>query len=456
MNVRVTSTASKSARIRRRLSGQAFVTGTLARGATFPIAALAVLVTNRLILDRESIQSYAFLSLLTTVPALLPVSDLGLGAAVTNAAARANCAPNVFRTIAVRALRILVGVACLIALIAIALRYTGILTGLVPRGLLVTGADDAMLAALLVFAASLPFSLGMRVLIGLGLTTRLNLIQGLLPVITLTAVVTVLALGGSLSGLAFALLCGPVVTGLILSVMAYRSVAEASNSDSQRPQGSYSFELHNSGTLRATALPMIIISIAVPLAFQTDRWILSLRSTPESVAKYSAAVIVLAPALAMIQGGMAALWGQFARGSSREVQRSAFIASIRLAIALGLALFLAVLLLGPFVVSWISRGELEMSMLSMLPFGLFALVMAIHSPAASYLTKESGLRYQALGAVLMAIASIAMTWILAPVLGASGPVVASLLAMVPTMVIPCFLRSMRELEGAALGDEDVA
>src|SRR4051794_17699810 len=58
----------------------------MVRSIVLPMTGAASLLLSRVVVQKCGIEVYATVTLITSLPAMLPVNDLGLGAALTNAA----------------------------------------------------------------------------------------------------------------------------------------------------------------------------------------------------------------------------------------------------------------------------------------------------------------------------------------------------------------------------------
>src|ERR1022692_2441014 len=92
-----------------------------AKGATFPLTALASLGSSFLIIRATDAGLYARILLLGTLFQLIPFADLGVGAAVTNRAGASVTRVDRHKLMStlIAAIRVLLAVACAIAAISV-------------------------------------------------------------------------------------------------------------------------------------------------------------------------------------------------------------------------------------------------------------------------------------------------------------------------------------------------
>src|SRR4051812_47132209 len=67
--------------------GRQIATSTLTRVLILPLSAVASLINARMAIDALGLEGYGIVGLIVSLPQVLPITDLGFGAAVTNAAA---------------------------------------------------------------------------------------------------------------------------------------------------------------------------------------------------------------------------------------------------------------------------------------------------------------------------------------------------------------------------------
>ena len=139
-----------------------------ARIAILPLTGITSIALARTVTGQFGVEAYAVFSLIVSLPLLVPVIDLGLGASVTNAAASLPSGADNLVAVIRRAWRYLVG-GCVICLILVnvigALQLWPALLGVEEM----SGVNGGISVALSVFLFTMPASIGYSVLVGLKL-----------------------------------------------------------------------------------------------------------------------------------------------------------------------------------------------------------------------------------------------------------------------------------------------
>ena len=419
------------------------------RLVALPVAAVFTFATTRLLIQEAGAADYALVALVLSLGAMLPFGDLGLGAAVINATSQSDdvATDQKLHRILLTSLRILCVVAALLLLAVLTLTLLEVWPALVgqPDNRNANWATGAVLA---LFSLTLPLSLGQRILIGMQRTGTVTLLQtiGSPAAFGLTCLALVANFG--VVGLAVAT---PV--GMLIAAGSQLWYAHGTSRIPLRPLLSELVRVrrYRGLSVRRAAGPMLVITIALPLALQTDRLILSHVTDITTVASYSLALQIYLAGWSVVSVCGLALWPIFAR--LRESGRAAGARSLRTAVLLftatGLASGLVMTLLAPTAGGFLGGGEVGVSYPLSLAFGLLLLVQAVHLPIGMFMTSERGLRVQAVCVCFMVVVSCVLSIYLAGIWGARGPVFGSLVAVALCQLLPGALWSLRELRRAA-------
>lgn len=417
-----------------------------ARIATLPVTATATIITTYLVVKDLGLENYAYVVLVGALFQLIPFADLGMGAAVVNASSRRlesressaialATAGMAFRTLAFSALAI-VSVTTAISLMR---GWPSLL------GLSADMADSSHLvvpAVLLPFALSIPFGIGQRILIGEGRNHVASIVGIAGPVAAAGATYILLQLGVP------PLLLGIATPFGILVVSVWCFFLALKISGWHFRQIISIRQLRRRPKLWNSAFPMMVISITVPLALQSDRLVLSHLSEPLELSEYSVAAQMYVPMFSVISMAAVALWPIFARSGSASLPLWTKALTSLGTGGCVLAIIFA-LLVGP-VARLITEGKLSIGGDLALAFASLLVVMACHQASAVLLTSPSQLSFQAVCSTGMLILNISLSVFMAPIYGASGVVWASAIAVFIAQLIPClikaqiFLRQSRE------------
>ncbi|MFC0449803.1 lipopolysaccharide biosynthesis protein [Rhodococcus jostii] len=417
------------------------------RFLVLPVSGLAVILTTRIITTNYSVENYAIFTLVASLPFLLPLSDLGIGAAVTNAAAKLPQDAIAFALILRKCRRVLWSVASLGSVAAVVVQlglgWTAVLN--LPDS---SAIGWSVAVAIAIYCLSIPASLGARLLLGFRRNSEAVAIQGMTSVVTLVLICVLSGIGASYTVVLPAALVGIVITNWVCLV---RGSGDPRVREAKRIVSVASGNTRGTRvSVWATALPMLTISLALPFTFQADRIILSWNAELSDVAVYSACALVFLPALSVVQLGGRSLWGDFAanRGSQQlpMLFRRSLVASSCIA-GLGAAGLVAI---GPIISSIATNGTVQVSRAVFLSFAALLIAQGLHMPAGMYLTDVTGLRFQAVSAILMAAVSFPLGILLAGEIGVTGPIVSTCFSCVVFQVVPCIVFAnlrMRESHG---------
>lgn len=399
-----------------------------ARAAMFPVSALAALTLLHILISRFGTSGYAIISLVVAIPALLPMSDLGVGAAVITAGSAADSS-GLLKTL-VSAVRISLTGTAVITAAAIVLGSLGLWAKVL--GIPESGNVGATIA-LIIFACTLPTGVGQRLLLAKRKNHVNALVQGLAPVVSLGMTVVALAFFRDVTWAIVAVMLGPLVAGIAALVLGFR-VSGVGLGQLLRLA---LLTRERGARIRATATSMFVITLSLPVAYQTDRVILAHVSSLRQVALYSSAMQLFAPCLALVSTAGQTLWPSFVRATQHGRQ----LAELRRFTVLfgvgGLVGLFGLVGLGPSVAAFVTGGRLHPSLYLMGSFGVLLLAQAIQFPAGMYLTNGRSLRLQAWACAVMALVNVGLSIVFSKIMGAPGPVVASVIAILLTLYPAC-------------------
>lgn len=402
----------------------------IARMIALPVSALLGIVVTRLIIDNYGEASYAEYALVVGIGALLPFADLGLGAAIMNSTAEADdphTDAGLHRTL-VSCLRLLSVSGVVVILVALVITVSGDWDNILGAALQPGAGAMAAGLCLTVLGFTLIVSVGQRLLAGLGKYVWVVGLNGLqTPIVLLVLLVMVKLDVGTGVYMAVVAYTATFLLGLVALLLANRLV---------RPTLRRS--LHDAWRIRTvrgakvfdTAWPMLIIMISGALAMQTDRIVLSHRSTVSELAEYSLAAQMFNPLLGVVATATLALWPIFARARAKGVRSD--VSPMGVAALFGVAavvLTLIISLLSGVLSRLASGGEITIGPLVLVGFSLLVVVQAVKYPLGTYMTDAHGLRYQALMILVMLPLNFGLSWILAAPLGAAGPIIGSLVGV---------------------------
>lgn len=422
----------------------------LAQLITVPVTAVAGLVSIRLLVSGIGPAGYGSVVLITSLPALLPFADLGLGAWLVDNTTRSKS--DVLAAFG-RSFRLLLRNSVLFCVAAAAIGAAGIwhlMLGFPANGQLERGATIGMS----LFALSVPLSLGYSLALGAGRNHSAVYLRAIAPVANVVVLSLAVAAG-----------CDPcwyvvilMLTPLPGAVLACRLAARA-------------LDLGTRDLIRACRVPsgqpvarsfaggMLVIMLALPVTYQTDRIVISHVLGSDAVARYSAMAALYGTALGLVNAAGLTLWPQFAR--RRREGRSAFLDLRRMTFifaAFTAPMAAALVFLAPWVTTVMTHGQAPAGRGLAAAFGLLLLVIGTHLPCGMFLTDARGLGLQAWGCTLMALTSVVLSIALCGAMGPAGPVLASSIAFLacvwPVTAIGIRGAWVRETDQRAVGQSE--
>lgn len=410
-----------------------------ARALGLPVTAVAAALSTFLIIDARGAAAYGYVMLIGLLFQMIPFADLGMGAAVASAVAVKDRSQAERRRAddTLRAafwLLVCSGFVLLTLVLLLSLGQTWThLLGIPDR--FSDGAQWSLFVTFVPFAVSLPLGIGQRVLLGLGKNHYVNLV----------------AVGGPLVALGLTwLLLHTDIPSLYLAVATPLGVAVVSAICFIVGLRSYRAPLRDllrwSSVRRSTVVdvwrsagPMLVISIAAPIALQSDRIVLSLVSDGQQLATYSVAAQFYTPTFSLISTAAIALWPIFARETTNAHKQWRRALSVLFGVG-ALAALLYFFLIQP-IAMLLTKDEATVDPHLAIAFAALIVVMATHQPSAMLLTSPPGLRFQAICAVLMLVVNLPLSLGLAKVMGAPGPVWASVIATIIVQLVPSLLKA---------------
>ncbi len=413
--------------------------------------ALAFLTTH-LMITRFGVGAYAQFGLLATMGALLPFADLGLSAAVMNGIAESpdpRRDPRV-QAVLTSALRLLLLSALALAAAAGAATAFGLWPVLLGQGLLAHGGSAAALGCGLVFALTLPLGVGQRILTGLH---RNQLQVGLqaLAAPFLLAGVGLLVLAGRggwflpvlsyLASAVVALAC-VLLAARVLGPALGRAVADVPR-----------LRAVNGVPVMGVAGPMLAQMLALPVALQTDRLLLSHLAGTAELAQYNLGAQLFGLVVQTINSAGIALWPVFAAARARGQLRSPLPAAAAFTGG-GLALALALAAILPWVTPVLTDGRVRLDGWVVAGFVLFVAGQAAKYPLGMYMTDRAGLRFQVAPILVMVPVNLGLSWVATLALGAAGPILGSGVCVLACQVLPNLWYVRRDLARRAAAGQD--
>lgn len=372
-----------------------------ARGLTLPIAAVLSLATSSFLIRFYGADSYAQFALMVSVISVLPFADLGIGAAVINAASTANTGGSRHHAEAVvaGALRALTVVGAVITVLATTITLLGGWQSILGRTL----QDDSTTAVgicIALFAVALPVNVCQRVAVGVGANDKQIVLLVIQPLLTLTFVV-ITAVTFHQPSLAFVSFFFAYLLTSFANLYFANRWSDGLISAAARRAVRVRDRLNVTREIVDAALPMSVMMIGIPLVLQGHRIMLSTFGSVDEVARYSLASQIFIPITALAAAASTTLWPFFARARMESARTGPTRSSnpfLFSAILAGSALLLCAVLttLSPWVSGVISGGAVHVSITLGIASTAFVVAQIAQAPLGVFLTDVVGLRFQAL------------------------------------------------------------
>lgn len=411
-------------------NGLAMSRALAARAGSLPLTAVCALGVARAVDRHLGAAGFGEFSLVLGLTALMPFSDLGLGVGVTNMLASGDDASlirdhirHAFQKIAVAAL---VVIAVTLVLLGSGL-LGSLLGGEQPRP-----TAEAAATVLVLYAISMPFSLGGRIYLAAGRSYRTTLLQTAGAVLSAALVVLAVSVGRHLE--ACVLLVGSC--SVILTVATFHFALR--NSPYRSPALDYLRPAPGTRRMgvRGPAGPMLVIGLALPIGYQSDRIILSHLGGAAIVATYSIGLQLFNPAFALVGAGGQNLWPHFIRlsraGALTTRKTLGHGAPI---LALGAVLALGIAIVGPWVAS-LAVGRQVARPSTFVAFAALLLAQTLWFPFGMSMMEGRALRLQAGLHVAMVLVNLPLSVALTLAIGPTGPIYGSTISIVLCLIVP--------------------
>jgi O-antigen/teichoic acid export membrane protein len=409
-------------------SGALLLSG-LARVAGFLPTAIALLVTSRLIISHYGVRTFDSFSLMLALMTILPLNSLGLGAAVTSAYAEDGPASERARRVSLTALRALTGATVVLAAVALALSAAGLWPRVIGDA---SGPNLFVGLGVVVYAASFVPGLAPSMLLGANRNHVTVAIQSFFAPATLAWVLVVLLADLDGRWLVVAAPAAALTIQLVTAGVVRRVGVRWGPLVRQVPWP----RRYPGGRIRELSGPMFLATLALPIALQSDRIVLSHVSSVRAVANYSVAFQIFAPVAAVAAAAAQPLWPIHAKARA-EGRRGPSLPKLTALFGIGAVLVCAVLVA---VANPLGRlvGGPDMKLGVLLPLAAAAMVVvqALVSPLAMTLVDPGGLRVVAVVNLVALPINLTLSVLLAYPYDAAGPLLATAIVFFTVQFLP--------------------
>lgn len=410
----------------------------IAKLLALPVGAVASLVAARLVVRTLGAEGFAVYALIVGLAALLPFSDLGVGAAVMDATARRDeTGLESVERVLVTSWRVLCAGAVGLAGASWAAAGFGGWGFMLGTGRSAS-VEVAAAVATSLYAVGLPLSIGPRLLTGAGRNHHVTLIQTASIVASLGLLALAAVLRAPLWGFAAAPFVATLAGNAVSLALGARSAGVRCGEIFRR-----ALRLSERGMdVRPIAGPMVAITVFLAVAYQTDRIVLSHVSSLGEVASYSVGFQLFSPLMGLIGAAGVSLWPVYARRRLGVGRQALVQAEVAFGV-LGALLAIALVVVGPFLARFVGEDDVHVDIWLLVAFAGLLFIQAVSYPMAMLLTDPGGLRFQARLHIAMVLINLPASILLARLIGAVGPVVATILSIAIALFVPELRRAWR-------------
>lgn len=408
-----------------------------ARAISFLPTAVATLLTSRLIIQRFGIHSFDSFALIITLISLVPLNNLGVGAAVTASYAADGPSSERSRRVTLTAARTLTVSTVGTAAASMALAAAGLWPTLLGAA---SGPNLYCGLAVAIYAVSFLPGLGQSMLLGVHRNHVSIIVQTLFTPLILVGTLAVIELGVTGDAVMLVPPAALVVVNVVTSWLAARASGISWLWILRSLPGR---RRHLGAPIRAMSGPMLLITLATPIALQSDRIVLSHASTTQAVANYSILLQVFGPGLALIAASASPLWPIYAearaRGEHGPSKRRVLLSFTAAAIAIGAPLALLANPIGELI----GGHRIELGVALPIVGAATLITAALAHPTAMMLMDPQGVRVVSALTVGALPVNIALSIVLAERLGAPGPLVATIAVGILVQTVPALVYAAR-------------
>jgi O-antigen/teichoic acid export membrane protein len=393
-----------------------------ARVGSLVVGFVCTVLTVRIVLENYGEPTFAAVSLISTLIAVIPFADLGLGTALTNltVAHKQGASTDPIRPAIIATVGILTAVGILIVTGSSIAAFQGHLD-LAPLQQL----GDPRNYVPVVSSAIAFWLLGgpaYRILYGLKRSSTVLLLQGSTSVIALGTTLLIVRAGGPPWLLAVAPIASSAVAGSVAWRLALVGLRN-DMADGWRWPGAPQLK-----RLLAQGSSGALLLLGASMLLQTDRLLVANFGTVEQLAALAVVLPPFAAGQSLLSAAGSFLWPHY---SELRLKNEQHLDTLRRHMAIaslfGLLMAVAMTALFPIYLKLVGFQEVPVQLILALS-GLITL-QAVGLVPSSTLTDASSLRAQGVVSLVSGISKIAIAVALIPILGATGAIIATALVV---------------------------
>ncbi|HLY34124.1 MAG TPA: oligosaccharide flippase family protein [Jatrophihabitantaceae bacterium] len=402
-----------------------------ARLGSFVPIAIATLLTSRLIIRHFGVHDFDSFSLIISLILLVPLQDLGVGAAVTSS--MAEFGPDTERTkrVLLTAARVLTLSALGLVVGSAVLGAAGVWHSMLGAS---SGSNALVATALAVYAVSFVPGLGQPLLLGMHRNHMVVLIQTLYNPLNLLGVAVLISFGVDGAWTVIVPPASVVAVNLFTAAYAFRAAGLSLWRDVLRKLP-YRHR-YRGGSIRNISGPMLVITLGIPLALQSDRIVLSHVSSSQAVAEYSVAVQIFAPVVALIAASAQPLWPIWIQARAQGKSGPGLTTVLAIFCGATALISLVLVVISDPIGHIIGGRSMNLGVLLPVSAGLAMVMQSAAYPVAMALMDPRGIRFVAVCTLIAVPLNVGLSVVLAEHIGAPGPLLATFIVGVLVQTLP--------------------
>jgi O-antigen/teichoic acid export membrane protein len=297
-----------------------------------------------------------------------------------------------------------------------------------------SGRNALVATAMAVYATSFLPGLGQPLLLGMHRNHMVVLIQTLYNPLNLLGVGLLIAFHWTGTWVVVVPPASVVAVNLFTAWYAFRVAGLSPWHDVLRKLP-FRHRFHG-GSIRAISGPMLIVTLGIPLALQSDRIVLSHVASSQAVAEYSVAVQIFAPVTALIAASAQPLWPIWIQARAQG-KRGPGLTGVLVIFCGATALISLVLVFISNPIGHIIGGKsMQLGILLPVAAGLAMTMQSAAYPVAMSLMDPRGVRFIATCTIIAVPLNVGLSVVLAQHLGAPGPLLATFIVGVIVQTVP--------------------
>ena len=384
-------------------------------------------------------ERYGLWMVLISIISVMGFADLGLGNGLINAVSEAYGKDDrpLAREFVTSALVMMLGIAAFFAIAgAIGYPYLPWMRLFnVKSGAVAAEGARAFLVLYAWFVLSIPLGVVTRAQAGLQKGYLPQVIGAVGSILTLLALLVVIALHGSLTWLVFASTFGPIASAVVNGWLLFR----------EHPwlvPAWHAYRASSASKILKLGLLFFVLQCAMSVGFTSDNIVIAQVLGAAAVAVYAVPQKLFSFVSMVVGMGITPLWPAYgeaiARGDVAWVRR-VFLGSLWITLAIAVPLCTLLVVAGPWILK-VAVGKSLYAPLSLLVvLGLWGVVSAVSAPIAMLLNGAGELRVQTIVSVFASLSNLALSIFLTRRLGVMGVCLGSIITQLLITLPICFV-----------------